>query len=125
MIALGLTYLWFDGRALEAALIVAAIAAAIAIGTRPGRRLIRRGWQWRRRRAYAARRQRERVPPGLRFRVFQRDGFRCTYCGRTAAGSELQADHVVPVALGGKTVLDNLVTSCGSCNLGKSAAPVV
>ena len=30
------------------------------------------------------------------------------------------ADHVIPWVLGGKTNLDNLVTSCGPCNYGKA-----
>lgn len=61
------------------------------------------------------------VPQRLRWRVFQRDGFRCTYCGRSAKdGVELQADHVISVADGGATTLDNLTTACWECNSGKS-----
>ena len=56
----------------------------------------------------------------LRFEVFLRDLFRCRYCGRTAKdGAILEADHVIPVKEGGKTELENLVTSCRECNLGK------
>ena len=29
------------------------------------------------------------------------------------------ADHVVPMSFGGRTNLDNLVTSCWNCNYGK------
>ena len=105
--------------------LLAAMLALALITTARGRAIVRWALASRRRRAYVERRRREQVPPGLRFRVFQRDGFRCTYCGRTAAASELQADHVVPVALGGGTELENLVTACGTCNLGKSAIPVV
>jgi len=35
----------------------------------------------------------------------------------------LHADHVTPVALGGKTVMENLQTLCGGCNLGKGTLP--
>lgn len=41
---------------------------------------------------------REILPPQLRFRVLQRDAFRCQYCGRSARdGTTLHLDHVVPV----------------------------
>lgn len=62
------------------------------------------------------------VRPGLRFKVFMRDRFRCLACGRSPAthlNIELHADHVLAVANGGKTTLDNLQTLCQDCNLGK------
>jgi 5-methylcytosine-specific restriction endonuclease McrA len=69
---------------------------------------------------------RDAIPAQLRFKVLQRDGFRCAYCGRSARdGTVLHIDHVVPVAAGGETTEDNLLTACSSCNLGKSAAPVI
>lgn len=58
----------------------------------------------------------------LRFRVLQRDGFRCVQCGRTPAttpGVVLHIDHIVAWSRGGATVLENLQTLCESCNLGK------
>jgi 5-methylcytosine-specific restriction endonuclease McrA len=64
---------------------------------------------------------RDAIPPRMRFRVLQRDAFRCTYCGRTARdGAVLHLDHLVPVAAGGQTTEDNLVTACDTCNVGKS-----
>jgi len=73
----------------------------------------------------AARRTRIRAQAelavGLRFDVFARDGFRCRYCGRSPAdGAVLHADHVTPASKGGATIVDNLVTACLDCNLGKS-----
>jgi hypothetical protein len=62
------------------------------------------------------------VRPGLRFRVFLRDRFRCIACGRSPATDlniELHADHIFAVANGGKTTLENLQTLCQGCNLGK------
>jgi hypothetical protein len=57
----------------------------------------------------------------LRFLVLQRDGFRCRYCGRGPEdGTVLHVDHVVPKAQGGRDDMDNLVTACRECNLGKS-----
>jgi hypothetical protein len=67
------------------------------------------------------------IPAQLRFTVLLRDGFRCRYCGRTAAepGVGLHVDHVVPLVAGGATCEDNLMTACSECNLGKSTRPVV
>jgi len=59
------------------------------------------------------------ISPKLRFEVLQRDGFRCVYCGRTAAELALEVDHVVSVADGGKTEKGNLVSACWECNAGK------
>lgn len=52
--------------------------------------------------------------------VMARDGKRCRYCG-CAELVKLHIDHVVPVALGGKTILANLVVACEPCNLRKGA----
>lgn len=62
------------------------------------------------------------IRPGLRFKVFMRDHFRCLACGRSPAthlNLELHADHILAVANGGKTTLENLQTLCQDCNLGK------
>jgi DNA-directed RNA polymerase subunit RPC12/RpoP len=56
----------------------------------------------------------------LRFEVFKRDGFACRYCGANPMSEVLQVDHVVPVSKGGTNDPVNLVTSCFSCNSGKS-----
>lgn len=60
----------------------------------------------------------------LRFEIFKRDGFRCLYCGATPVEKALRADHVIPVAQGGPTEAENLVTSCFDCNAGKAAVPL-
>jgi hypothetical protein len=59
----------------------------------------------------------------LRFRVLQRDNFRCLGCGRSPAthlGVELHVDHITPYSQGGSTIIENLRTLCKDCNLGKS-----
>jgi len=73
------------------------------------------------------RRARDPLPAQLRFRVLQRDGFRCRYCGRTGSspGVVLHVDHVVPLAAGGATAEDNLLTACEECNLGKATRAVL
>lgn len=59
----------------------------------------------------------------LRFRVMQRDNFKCCICGASPAKDpsvELHIDHIIPWSKGGETVMDNLQTLCSKCNLGKS-----
>jgi 5-methylcytosine-specific restriction endonuclease McrA len=82
--------------------------------------------------------------------VYQRDGYRCGYCGirvidtkallkmekivgkkyfkvkgknneRHGVALVLRAtiDHIKPLSRGGRTRMDNLITSCWSCNYGK------
>lgn len=58
----------------------------------------------------------------LRFRVMQRDNFKCCACGASPAKDpsvELHIDHIIPWSKGGETVIDNLQTLCLKCNLGK------
>ena len=54
-----------------------------------------------------------------RVNVFSRDDFRCQSCGTKRAVHELNYDHVVPRVQGGKTVWENIVTSCYDCNAQK------
>ena len=59
----------------------------------------------------------------LRFKVLQRDNFKCCACGASPAKDPsvvLHVDHIVPWAKGGETVIENLQTLCSKCNLGKS-----
>jgi hypothetical protein len=48
--------------------------------------------------------------------VTHRDGYECEACG---SADDLQMDHKVPVALGGKNDLDNLHFLCRDCNAAK------
>jgi 5-methylcytosine-specific restriction endonuclease McrA len=59
-----------------------------------------------------------------RFKVLERDGHRCRYCGRTASEIALDVDHVKPVREGGTDDMDNLVAACIDCNSGKSGHPL-
>lgn len=63
---------------------------------------------------------RRSISKTVRFEVFKRDSFKCQYCGATAPQVLLHVDHIAAVAKGGTNELTNLVTSCESCNLGKS-----
>lgn len=53
--------------------------------------------------------------------IFERDGFRCVYCGST---DRLEVDHVVPRARGGANVAANLATACRPCNASKGSLDV-
>jgi 5-methylcytosine-specific restriction endonuclease McrA len=53
-----------------------------------------------------------------RFNLFLRDEFTCQYCG---AKDHLTFDHVIPRCRGGRTTWENVVASCGPCNLRKGA----
>ncbi len=62
------------------------------------------------------------IPLGLRYRVLNRDRFKCVKCGANPATNydcQLHVDHVIPYSKGGKTNLENLQTLCEGCNLGK------
>lgn len=62
------------------------------------------------------------VSSRTRFEILKRDNFRCIYCGRSPQQDDVKihVDHVKPLSKGGSNEVDNLVTSCDECNLGKS-----
>lgn len=55
----------------------------------------------------------------LRFEVFKRDNFTCQYCGAQPPKVVLEVDHIHPIAEGGSSEPENLITSCNLCNRGK------
>ncbi len=63
--------------------------------------------------------KRKSIGKKLRFDVLHRDGFTCQYCGSTPPEVVLHLDHRLPVVEGGKNTLENLITSCAPCNIGK------
>ena len=63
--------------------------------------------------------KRKALGNAVRFKILQRDGFRCQYCGRTPPAVVLHVDHVVAVADGGGNDEENLVAACSDCNHGK------
>lgn len=65
---------------------------------------------------YKARANERRKVIPLREAVLKRDGYKCLKCGST---TDLEVDHVQPVALGGRTEMGNLQTLCESCNWNK------
>ena len=51
--------------------------------------------------------------------IFERDEFRCIYCGEQFPVEELTLDHVEPRVRGGDRSEGNLVTACKGCNTRK------
>jgi 5-methylcytosine-specific restriction endonuclease McrA len=56
-----------------------------------------------------------------RHNIYMRDGNTCQYCGETLSRTDLNLDHVVPRAQGGRTTWENVVCCCIDCNLAKGA----
>jgi 5-methylcytosine-specific restriction endonuclease McrA len=59
------------------------------------------------------------LPREVRLAVWRRDRGRCRECGN---GFDLQYDHVIPLALGGATSVENLQLLCGDCERAKGAS---
>ncbi len=45
----------------------------------------------------------------------------CWYCNKKVPLKELTMDHLIPLAMGGKSSKDNLVPCCKSCNTKKKS----
>jgi hypothetical protein len=58
------------------------------------------------------------VPKALRDRVARQARYRCGYCltQESIVGTPMEIEHIVPEALGGLTIEDNLWLACSLCN---------
>ena len=65
-----------------------------------------------------AMRIRERGAP-MKSQVYIRDHGCCHYCAIELRITDATIDHVLPVARGGQTTLDNTVLACVECNHAK------
>ena len=63
--------------------------------------------------------ERGKVTNKMRFAIYERDHYRCRECGRMT--NDLEIDHIIPIAKGGKSTFDNLQTLCHSCNYKKGS----
>ena len=63
--------------------------------------------------------ERGKVSNKMRFSIYERDGFRCRKCGVSDRYADLEIDHIIPIAKGGKSTYDNLQTLCHKCNVEK------
>jgi len=63
--------------------------------------------------------------PELRREVWERDEYKCAYCGRQLTEHTATLDHQTPVSFGGDNSKDNLVTACLACNSRRRNKPVM
>ena len=63
--------------------------------------------------------QKMQINRRMRFKVLNRDGFSCQYCGRKAPEVRLEVDHITAKTKGGTDLYSNLITACLECNRGK------
>ena len=61
--------------------------------------------------------KRDPIPSDVRMLVWARDGGACVTCG---AKEKLHYDHIIPVAKGGGSMVENIQILCETCNLKKS-----
>ena len=59
---------------------------------------------------------RKRGARPCRSAIYKRDGGVCQYCGKKKHMNEMNIEHVLPQAQGGKTSWKNVVLSCIKCN---------
>jgi len=58
-----------------------------------------------------------------RYKVFERDGYKCHYCQKQLTRFSATLDHIQPVSKGGDNSFDNLVTACLHCNAERGNKP--
>ncbi len=59
-----------------------------------------------------------------RIKVYERDEYKCRYCGKQLTRFTSTLDHIKAVANDGDNSFDNLVTACLDCNSRKNKRPV-
>jgi 5-methylcytosine-specific restriction endonuclease McrA len=52
--------------------------------------------------------------------IYEHYKYRCCYCGKKFASTDLNLEHIMPRSRGGKTCWSNIVTACIPCNLKKA-----
>lgn len=68
--------------------------------------------------------ERKKLTADERQRVYIKFGGHCAYCGCDITIKDMQADHVVPLHLGGADNISNLYPACRACNHYKSTFTV-
>ena len=63
--------------------------------------------------------RRRRMPRFSKNNLYIRDLYTCQYCDNPHPRKLLTMDHVRPLSMGGRTNWENIVASCGTCNIGK------
>lgn len=62
--------------------------------------------------------------PVLRAQLFERDAWRCRYCGEQLHATTATLDHIIPVSRGGTNDAENLASACLVCNSIKSGRTI-
>lgn len=65
--------------------------------------------------------ERINIPLSVRKYIYKRDKFQCQGCGKKEDKTQLNIDHIIPLAKGGSNDLSNLQTLCYQCNQRKKA----
>jgi hypothetical protein len=60
-----------------------------------------------------------------RLKIFERDGYKCRYCGKQLTRFSATLDHIQPISHSGTNSFDNLVTACLHCNSNRGNRPVM
>lgn len=63
--------------------------------------------------------------PENRIKVFERDNYKCKYCGRQLTRFSATLDHLQPVSQNGLNTFENLITACLHCNSRRGARPAM
>ena len=63
--------------------------------------------------------ERGKISNKMRFSIYKKDGYRCRKCGVSVRYAQLEIDHIIPIAKGGKSTYNNLQTLCHECNVRK------
>lgn len=63
---------------------------------------------------------RRKLTKAERRAVYDKTRGRCAYCGCNLKYEEMQADHLIPLHIGGADTVDNMLPACRSCNHYKS-----
>lgn len=74
-------------------------------------------WHWAR--GIDPEKLRQRLSPGLRALVIERDGLVCGLCAGDVERDDVHIDHIVPVVQGGSDAPTNLQVTHSLCNLRK------
>jgi HNH endonuclease len=66
--------------------------------------------------------RRRKISESIRRQVAERAGYRCSYCRSPEwAGVPMVVDHIIPLAAGGTSEIENLCLACYRCNEFKGA----
>ena len=60
--------------------------------------------------------KRRRLTEEERIKLYTMFDGHCAYCGVRIKFIEMQADHKVPISIGGSDTIDNMYPACRSCN---------